>query len=77
MNVAVAPVKTTYEPGMKISYDRVSMRAVVSFRGRIMALSQNCMSETEAVTQGEAHCRHLGWNLATQGNSARKFRSLW
>lgn len=66
-----------YEPGMKISYDPSSTRVVVSFRGRITVLPQSCVSEADAIAQGESHCRHLGWRPAEQDKKPQRFRSLW
>jgi len=77
MNVGVAPMKSAYEPGMKISYDPVSMRVVVAFRGRITVLPQTCITEAEAIALGESHCRHFGWKAADHEKKSRKFRSLW
>ena len=53
--------KTHYEPGMKIAYDDVSRRVVVSFRGRIVVLPNPCESRDQAIAEGENYCRRQGW----------------
>jgi len=70
-------MKNVYEPGMKITYDPVSRRVVVSFRGRITVLPVFCRTEAEAIVAGEAHCRTQGWVPTTQSGKANAFRSLW
>ncbi len=71
-------MKATYEPGMKVTYERATKRAIVAFRGRITVLTDAFDSEDKAIAAAEAHCRHLGWNPKDQETpSKRHFRSLF
>jgi hypothetical protein len=72
----IHPMKSNYEPGMKVTYDPVSKRVVISFRGRITVLPEDCASEPEAIMAGEQHCRKLGWS-PEKGAIRRSVRSLW
>jgi hypothetical protein len=71
------PVKSTYEPGMKISYDKISKRVVVAFRGRITVLPETYDVEETGIAAGEGHCRHLGWRPLERVKPARQLRSLF
>lgn len=67
----------TYENGMKVTYDPVSGRVIVAFRGRISVLPASFDSEIDAIQAGETHCRSLGWVPAPKENADRRFRSPW
>lgn len=71
-------MKSSYEPGMKISYDPGTKRVVVAFRGRITVLPDTQETEAAAITAGERHCQKLGW-VSSDTDSIRKkhFRSLF
>lgn len=69
--------KAVYEPGMKITYDPVSKRVLVAFRGRISVLPDAVESEADAVSAGESYCVRHGWNPAEKARRNMNFRSLW
>ena len=73
----IRPVKSNYEPGMKISYYATSRRLVIAFRGRITVLPEIYEHEDAAIKAGEAHCRQLGWNPEEQGKPKRVFLRSW
>lgn len=76
VHAKIKPVKRSYEPGMKISYDAVSKRVVVAFRGRITVLSGTFETEKEATEAGEFHCRTHGWRPSDQTHTtANRVRS--
>ena len=78
VHARLCPVKPTYEPGMKISYDRTSKRVIVAFRGRITVLPESYDSEENGIGAGESHCRRLGWTPQLHGKSERNtLRSLF
>lgn len=67
--------KPEYETGMKVFYDPLSNRVVVSFRGRITVLPDVYENEADALKAGERHCRQNGWipkNGATAQVSVRR-----
>ena len=66
-----------YETGMKITYDFVSKRAVLSFRGRLVVLPATFETEAEAKASAESYCRRHGWNPASNAFRAPKLRSAW
>jgi hypothetical protein len=78
IHARIKPVKRTYEPGMKVSYDPVSKRVVVAFRGRITVLAQDYETEAEGTKAGELHCRTHGWSPNDQVNaSPKRMRTLF
>ena len=72
----VHPVKSTYETGMKVTYDPTSKRVVVAFRGRIIVLPGTYDSASTGISAGESRCRELGWNPNFSGKK-KSFRSLF
>lgn len=70
-------MKPAYEPGMKIAYDPVSHRIVVSFRGRITVLPDTANTQDEATSVGEKFCRQHGWKPEDVRPRGVKIRSLW
>jgi hypothetical protein len=73
-----APMKSgKYEPGMKINFDPVSGRVVVSFRGRISVLPEKCGSEAEGKALGESFCQRQGWDPTEAYSMRTKVRRPW
>lgn len=71
-------MKSSYEPGMKISYDPGTKRVVVAFRGRITVLPDTAETEAAAIAAGERHCHNLGWAPSDKDSTRKKhFRSLF
>lgn len=68
---------SSYEPGMKITYDPISQRVVVAFRGRIVVLPETYENEPSARAAAEAHCRRLGWVPLDKNKRARSLRHPW
>jgi hypothetical protein len=66
-------MKTPYEPGMKVSYDAVSHKVTVAFRGRVTILPGQFETQDQADWAGENYCRHHGWHPATPKVSADRF----
>lgn len=78
VHAKIKPVKRTYEPGMKISYDAVSKRVIVAFRGRITVLSGTFETEAEGTEAGEFHCRTHGWKPNDHAHAdAKRVRTLF
>jgi hypothetical protein len=74
----ICPVKPSYEPGMKVTYDDTSQRVVVAFRGRITVLPGTYDTEDKGIKAGEAHCRSHGWNPLDHGKPKKShFKSLF
>ena len=69
--------KSEYEAGMKVFYDPLSNRVVVSFRGRITVLPDAYENETEAVAAGERHCRQNGWIPQDDETATAGVRRAW
>jgi len=57
---------------MKVTYDAVSKRVIVAFRGRITVLPDIYDSEAQGSAAGEIYCRNLGWNPREQVGSGKK-----
>lgn len=68
--------KTDYETGMKMLYDPISRRMVVSFRGRLTVLPSTYDDEAEAIEAGELHCREQGW-APQKDKQAGAVRRAW
>ena len=77
IHAKIKPVKRSYEPGMKVTYDASSKRVIVAFRGRISVLPDAYESEAQGTAAGEFHCRTLGWNPQARPHQARPFRALF
>lgn len=70
-------MRASYEHGMKITYDAVSRRVVVAFRGRIFVLQDRYDTEQAGVAAGESQCRRLGWQPQDAGKARRHVRHPW
>jgi hypothetical protein len=78
VHAKITPVKRSYEPGMKVSYDAGSKRVVVAFRGRIKVLPGTFETEGAGTEAGEFHCRTQGWKPNDQAHAdAKRVRSLF
>jgi hypothetical protein len=51
-----------YEPGMNFTYDEVSGKVSVAFRGRVTVLSATYATENYARAAAESYCKRQGWN---------------
>lgn len=72
VHAKIKPVKRSYEPGMKVSYDPASKRVVVAFRGKITVLPGTFETEIEGTEAGEVHCRLHGWQPSDKIHAAAK-----
>jgi hypothetical protein len=75
--VRSSPPKADYETGMKVVYDRLSKRVVVSFRGRITVLPESFEQEAEAVKAGENYCKQHGWVSKNGKSRSASLRGAW
>lgn len=66
-----------YETGMKVTYDKLSRRVVIAFRGRITVLPGLFDNETAGIAEGEAYCRRHGWSPLEPVRTHRQLRSAW
>ena len=66
-----------YEMGMKVFYDPLSLRVVVSFRGRITVLPEVFEAEADAIAAAEQHCRGQGWNPTSANTERATVRCAW
>jgi len=73
----IQPVKPTYEPGMKVSYDPTTHRVVVAFRGRITVIPGTYDSELRGIAAGEAHCRGQGWKPRDESQQKKSRFNSW
>ncbi len=69
--------KPDYEAGMKMLYDALSRRMVVSFRGRLTVLPDAYDNEAEALKAGERHCREHGWAPQKDKRAPVALRRAW
>lgn len=69
--------KPEYEAGMKVVYDSQSRRVIVNFRGRVHVLPDTYDNERDAVSAGERHCTHLGWNREDGAGHRNRVHSPW
>jgi len=61
MSTGAAMSPTSYEPGMRISYDAASKLVTITFGGRVITLNGEYETERDAVKVAEDHCRRNGW----------------
>jgi len=62
---------------MKVTYDHVSNRVIVMFRGRIVVLPDRYETEAAGIAAAESHCRKLGWRPQDSNGKHRQIRCLW
>lgn len=74
-----APIsKSTYETGMRITFEPRSGSVFVWFRGRLAVLPGAFDTEDEALAAGETYCARLGWRPGPPRHVPRvQLRSAW
>jgi len=62
---------------MTITYDSISKRVVINFRGRITVLPDIYGTEADGLAAAEAFCRMKGWQPKARNDEADNVRSPW
>ena len=61
----------SYEPGMRITHDRITKKVTLTFRGRMIDLPWRCETPEQAAHAGEAYCWQRGWRPKSEPARSR------